>query len=249
MNSFIGFFISLLLHAGLIFGFILLNAKDSADQIQNEQLLKLTFSNLNSLEDIPKPYEEVFKPIIEEKKEVDQAPQKKIIEKKIEQIYTKKIIKHTKPDKKQEQTPKKQIVQDVETKQMLGIDPNLNSVTQNSIEQKIFDQNTNQNKIEQQPKNTINENMIIGTKIRNVIANYARKNYPNSARRKRQTGIVKVSFMYKANGEVTNVKIDHSSTYMVLNEAVLTAIQKTKSKFPSIKNDTNFQIEVEFSLS
>ncbi|EJU9539933.1 hypothetical protein N5M60_000428 [Campylobacter fetus] len=81
MNSFIGFFISLLLHAGLIFGFILLNAKDSADQIQNEQLLKLTFSNLNSLEDIPKPYEEVSEPIIEEKKEVDQAPQKKIIEK------------------------------------------------------------------------------------------------------------------------------------------------------------------------
>lgn len=48
--------------------------------------------------------------------------------------------------------------------------------------------------------------MIIGTKIRNIIANYARKNYPNSARRKRQTGIVKVSFMYKASGEVTNVK-------------------------------------------
>ncbi len=132
---------------------------------------------------------------------------------------------------------------------MPGIDPNLKSITQNSIEQKIFDQNTNQNKIEQQPKNTVNENMIIGTKIRNIIANYARKNYPNSARRKRQTGIVKVSFMYKASGEVINVKIDHSSTYMVLDEAVLTAIQKTKSKFPSIKNDTNFQIEVEFSLS
>ncbi|OCR97025.1 energy transducer TonB [Campylobacter fetus subsp. testudinum] len=249
MNSFIGFFISLLLHAGLILGFVLLSARDSADQIQNEQLLKLTFSNLSSLEDIPKPYEEVSKSIIEEKKEVEQAPQKKITEKKIEQIDTKKIIKHTKSDKKQEQISKKQTVKNIDTKQIQSIEPNLKSTAQNSTEQKIFDQNANQNKIEQQPKNTTNENMIIGTKIRNIIANYARKNYPNSARRKRQTGVVKVSFMYKVSGEVTNVKIDQSSTYTVLDEAVLTAIQKTKSKFPSIKNDTNFQIEVEFSLS
>lgn len=94
-----------------------------------------------------------------------------------------------------------------------------------------------------------NNSIDVGAQIQAIIAKYAKKHYPNDAKRRRQTGIVSIAFAYKTNRAVENLEITKSSGYTSLDNAVLNAIEKTKSKFPDTPKDENFKISIKFILN
>ncbi|MBP3225203.1 MAG: energy transducer TonB, partial [Campylobacter sp.] len=88
----------------------------------------------------------------------------------------------------------------------------------------------------------------IGGKIQKIIAAYAQKNYPKSAKMRRQTGVVKAEFKYLPGGVVQGARIVSSSGVEALDEAVLRAIERTKSKFPPTTILQTFTVNVRFVL-
>ncbi|MDA3042546.1 MULTISPECIES: energy transducer TonB [unclassified Campylobacter] len=88
----------------------------------------------------------------------------------------------------------------------------------------------------------------IGGVIQKIIAAYAQKNYPKSAKMRKQTGVVKAEFSYLPGGAVQGAKITASSGVEALDEAVLKAIERTKSKFPPTTSARTFVVNVRFVL-
>ncbi|MDA3060272.1 energy transducer TonB [Campylobacter sp. VBCF_02 NA5] len=88
----------------------------------------------------------------------------------------------------------------------------------------------------------------IGGVIQKIIAAYAQKNYPKSAKMRKQTGMVKAEFSYLPGGAVQGAKITASSGVEALDEAVLKAIERTKSKFPPTTSARTFVVNVRFVL-
>ncbi|MDA3057065.1 energy transducer TonB [Campylobacter sp. VBCF_05 NA6] len=88
----------------------------------------------------------------------------------------------------------------------------------------------------------------IGGMIQKIIAAYAQKNYPKSAKMRKQTGMVKAEFSYLPGGAVQGAKITASSGVEALDEAVLKAIERTKSKFPPTTSARTFVVNVRFVL-
>ena len=92
-------------------------------------------------------------------------------------------------------------------------------------------------------------NSDIGKKIRAIISRYAQSHYPNNAKRRKQTGIVGVTFTYKANGEVTNLRVYSSSGSDSLDEGALTAVERTKGSFPKVDQDTTYKFQIAYKLN
>ncbi|MDA3061779.1 MULTISPECIES: energy transducer TonB [unclassified Campylobacter] len=88
----------------------------------------------------------------------------------------------------------------------------------------------------------------IGGVIQKIIAAYAQKSYPKSAKMRRQTGVVKAEFQYLPGGVVQGARIVSSSGVEALDEAVLRAIERTKSKFPPTTSARTFVVNVRFVL-
>ncbi len=67
-------------------------------------------------------------------------------------------------------------------------------------------------------------------RLRKLIA--ANKRYPKRAKRRRQQGTVRVSFIVYANGMIKNIRAVTSSGHSTLDKAAISAIQKISGKLP-----------------
>ena len=67
-------------------------------------------------------------------------------------------------------------------------------------------------------------------RLRKLIA--ANKRYPKRAKRRRQQGTVRVSFIVYTNGMIKNIRAVTSSGHTTLDKAAIKAIQKISSKLP-----------------
>lgn len=67
-------------------------------------------------------------------------------------------------------------------------------------------------------------------RLRKLIA--SSKRYPKRAKRRRQQGTVRVSFVIYANGLIKNIRAVSSSGHSTLDKAAIKAIQKISGKLP-----------------
>lgn len=89
-----------------------------------------------------------------------------------------------------------------------------------------------------------NENELVAH-IQLVLNKEAKKHYPTSARKRRQKGIVVVSFVYD-NGVCKNIKVVKSSGYDVLDEAAIKSV--AKARFKHYPNTLSINVPISFNL-
>lgn len=72
--------------------------------------------------------------------------------------------------------------------------------------------------------------------------------YPKRATKMRHQGIVEVSFFFKTNGTVSDVKVIKSSGFDSLDEAAMEAIKKASKEFPILEKDYLIKIPMAYKL-
>lgn len=230
-NSLIGFFISLALHCSLLFGGILFSKNIKLEE-KKQPVVAISIKNF-----VP-PAEPIEEEQIEEPIE-EVEPLEEIIP---EAVIPEPIIQ--KPKKKEKKKPKKQVKK--AEKQEKKIEEPVES--SEPVESTDIIADLPPMEINAGKKDNSEENDKIGTIINLIIAKYAKEHYPSRSRLRRETGISKVSFLLKTNGEVENIKVYESSNFKDLDNAVMVAIQKTKKKFPKPKEDVSFIVNIKFTL-
>jgi len=65
----------------------------------------------------------------------------------------------------------------------------------------------------------------------------------------RHQGIVEVSFLYKKDGTVRDVKVIKSSGYETLDEAAVELINRAAPDFPTLDRDYVIKIPVSYKLT
>ncbi|WP_445141973.1 energy transducer TonB [Campylobacter sp.] len=83
-------------------------------------------------------------------------------------------------------------------------------------------------------------------KMQNAIKKHQK--YPKKATKMRQQGVVEVSFFFKTNGTVTDVKVVKSSGFETLDEAAMEAIKKACKDFPILEKDYLIKIPMAYKL-
>lgn len=157
--------------------------------------------------------------------QIEVEEQKEIIEEVVEEKIVKKVVEETKPKKKKE----KKIAR--------------------KKQEAVFSKSTqNDTGLTEKPSKIGSSYANIASLISAIIAKEAKKNYPDSARKRRQTGIVKVSFLYDINQIVKEIKIVQSSGFDILDATVLKVINKTKHKFPKPEETATYVVPVKFSI-
>ena len=73
--------------------------------------------------------------------------------------------------------------------------------------------------------------------------------YPKRAQKMRHQGIVEVSFLYKKDGTVRDVKVIKSSGYETLDEAAVELINRAAPDFPTLDRDYVIKIPVSYKLT
>ena len=73
--------------------------------------------------------------------------------------------------------------------------------------------------------------------------------YPKRAQKMRHQGVVEVSFLYKKDGTVRDVKVIKSSGYETLDEAAVELINRAAPDFPTLDRDYVIKIPVSYKLT
>lgn len=73
--------------------------------------------------------------------------------------------------------------------------------------------------------------------------------YPKRAQKMRHQGIVEVSFLYKKDGTVRDVKVIKSSGFETLDEAAVELINRAAPDFPTLDRDYVIKIPVSYKLT
>ena len=73
--------------------------------------------------------------------------------------------------------------------------------------------------------------------------------YPKRAQKMRHQGVVEVSFLYKKDGSVRDVKVIKSSGYETLDEAAVELINRAAPDFPTLDRDYVIKIPVSYKLT
>jgi len=73
--------------------------------------------------------------------------------------------------------------------------------------------------------------------------------YPKRAQKMRHQGVVEVSFLYKKDGSVRDVKVIKSSGYETLDEAAVELITRAAPDFPTLDRDYVIKIPVSYKLT
>ncbi|MEX6231898.1 TonB family protein [Providencia hangzhouensis] len=137
--------------------------------------------------------------------------QKKVIKQKEEKQTNKKVTQQKEPQQKSEKND------DVKQEQHVGKNDNQS----NAAGQKGAQRTTSVgNAIDSTYQSYID-------KLRSEIERH--KRYPRKARNTNIQGVVKVSFQLSSLGEITMVRIVNSSTHNTLDQAALSAVQKSRS--------------------
>ena len=76
-----------------------------------------------------------------------------------------------------------------------------------------------------------------------------RHKYPKRAKKMRHQGVVEVSFLYKKDGTVRDVKVIKSSGYETLDEAAVELINRAAPDFPTLDRDYVIKIPVSYKLT
>ena len=75
------------------------------------------------------------------------------------------------------------------------------------------------------------------------------RKYPKRAQKMRHQGIVEVSFLYKKDGSVRDVKVIKSSGFETLDEAAVELINRAAPDFPTLDRDYAIKIPVNYNLT
>ena len=75
------------------------------------------------------------------------------------------------------------------------------------------------------------------------------RKYPKRAKQMRHQGVVEVSFLYKKDGTVRDVKVIKSSGYETLDEAAVELINRAAPDFPTLDRDYVIKIPVKYNLT
>ena len=73
--------------------------------------------------------------------------------------------------------------------------------------------------------------------------------YPKRAEKMRHQGVVEVSFLYKKDGTVRDVKVIKSSGFETLDEAAVELINRAAPDFPTLDRDYAIKIPVSYKLT
>lgn len=73
--------------------------------------------------------------------------------------------------------------------------------------------------------------------------------YPKRAQKMRHQGVVEVSFLYKKDGTVRDVKVIKSSGFETLDEAAVELINRAAPDFPTLDRDYVIKIPVKYNLT
>ena len=73
--------------------------------------------------------------------------------------------------------------------------------------------------------------------------------YPKRAQKMRHQGIVEVSFLFKRDGNVRDVKVIKSSGFETLDEAAVELINRAAPDFPTLDRDYVIKIPVSYKLT
>ncbi|SBS35994.1 Gram-negative bacterial tonB protein [Marinomonas spartinae] len=185
----------------------------------------------------PKPVvkEKQKSPIVVPKKEPKKIPKKEPKKEVVKKVEPKKVIPKLKPKKAE---PKKTLEQAAST----------------TASKPISQQSTSQNLKNSGARSQASQKATTGvgnaassgghkgaitsyySKLAAVLAQH--KRYPRAARRRHEEGVVTVSFVVHADGQVTNTNIIKSSGYRRLDDAVLDMLKRA-SPLPKFSPDMN----------
>jgi protein TonB len=181
----------------------------------------------------PEPVKKLIKP--KKKKVVKPKPVKKkrkvVKKKKQAKVVRKSIVKKVKPkvvQKKKPVTPLRKIVRKSPVRQAKAI----KQVTKSAA--KVVKVPTKPSL--QAPKPALNSakiahiESVYKARLRQLIV--ANKRYPKRAKRRRQQGTVRVSFVVYANGIIKNIRAVNSSGHIILDKAAISSIEKISGKLP-----------------
>lgn len=215
-----GFFISIFIHA--ILAFLIFYVHNSVKNIvtPQENLTKISLDSFSPPVAAAEP-----EPEPEEKQEVTEE---KIIE---EKVVEDKIVEKVVEEKKSE---KKKKLKKIKKKQ-----------------EAVFAKNKQDLKdgLTDTPKPSSSASYAnIASQIAAIITREVKKNYPENARKRRQTGVVQVSFLYDINSVVKDIKIVKSSGFEILDNHVLKVINKVKHKFPKPDTSATYVVPVKYTL-
>ena len=241
MNSAIGFFTSLILHIALL-GFAFANFR-APNLMQDEALSVIRIENFVALSDTAP---ENVENLAEQNSQPEPAPETKpepepVPEPEPEPAPAPEPL--PKPEPKPKPKPKK-IAKEKAVKK--NFDSNKTGANLPNLAQTNASAGAPKAGMANIQGNAKSDN--IGGVIQKIIAAYAQKNYPKSAKMRKQTGMVKAEFSYLPGGAVQGAKITASSGVEALDEAVLKAIERTKSKFPPTTSARTFVVNVRFVL-
>ena len=254
-NSLIGFFISLILHISLLVS-VLMSFETKKDVVQESVMIKLdnfiiqddagqqSDSNqaLAQNEVVQETNEEIAQEVVEEVKEdevVEEVKEEIIEEPVIEPIPQPKPKPKPKPKKKP--TEKEKVKNETQTQKIMA---NTATATDTGLAGKNASSQGASVKTSQGSAKKDN----VFAKIQQIISNYAKKHYPNQAKRRHQQGKVSIKFTYHQNGDVTGLKVTSSSNVASLDEAAIKAIQKTKKHFPKIDETYEISTTINFEI-
>lgn len=241
-----GFLTSAFFHAMLVLLFIHI-VQDIKPTAQEEMTsISLDFFNPALEESIAQTNEEQIladEPVVEEvmEEEIVEEPEPEpepIIEDKPEPIVEKpKPIE--KPKEKPKPKPKEK--------------PKPKAQTKSLAKTTSKDSNANATNIRPSTNNQVGEFNFATSKgddrfakIQRAIKKY--QNYPKKAAKMRQQGIVEVSFMFKTNGTVNNVKVVKSSGHDSLDEAAVQTVKRAHKDFPILDKDYLITIPLSYRL-
>lgn len=259
----LGFVVSLVLHASVVWGLYRLGPKP--EPITDINMARIDLGKFivgggeSDAEPLPEPVEpvqeeEILEEIVEETEavepevvetmpEITEITEDTIVEEVVEEIKppVEEIVK--KSEKPKEKVSKKR-VEKKQTKKSTrqggnnAINASSNTVASSPVTSDKPTQSMNASEL----------SSIMG-QIQSIIAREAKKNYPSSAKKRRQRGTVTVEFSYAPFGVVSGIRVVKSSGHKILDDTVVAVIERVKGKFPPIKEKTTITVPVKFSLN
>ncbi|MDL0087917.1 energy transducer TonB [Campylobacter gastrosuis] len=239
----IGFVISFITH--FLLGFYI---------YENHKILKIKPNEERSLKIDLLSYKPVSTPVVEQIQKEQITPPEPVITPPEPPKVVEKIVKkeHKKPEKKHEKKPAKEIVK---KQNFTPEPPPAKPVVQEPVQtqqvaQVIQTQTTPQIQPKAQEigefniKSSANDTNFM--QIRKAIEKH--KKYPKNAQKMRQQGLAEVSFLYKKNGLIAEIKIVKSSGFSSLDEGAIKCIERAASEFPLLDKDYHITIPIGFRL-
>ena len=238
----IGFCISLILHFFLVFvvikfAFMPFRA-DKISQINDENILTIQLQNF---EIYGSEFNEILNDLQNEFENLQSEIEFENLEKEFEKIDENSIQKEVANVDFSKTVKPKENAKKSKVQKTRNLSKNSNSNNTNLKESQNLANLSNL-----QSRNLANSD--ISAKIKAIISQYAKKNYPKNAKNLRQTGVVEIGFYLTDDKKIENLQILKSSGFASLDEAALNAVKKSKSKFPQPAKTDYFKFGVSFTL-